>query len=292
MIELKLLHAFAVLCEELHFGRAAARLHIVQPALSAQIKALEDELECKLFYRNRRSVMLSESGRLFLPGALATLEQAKKSVEKIHAIRHGNVGRIRIGIVSSLLPWYLPKLVRQLHEEHPGIEIDLKDMPSTDQISLLTDGVLDFAFLRMPISTPLLKTEPLFDEDFIVVLPAGHALERHQLLRAKHLADIPCFMLGRRFAPGFHDALCLAFAAQGVILKIEREFGEFPTMTAFVGAGMGVGIMPRLALPVPPSDVSVRPLDLDGHRSTIGIVYRQTETPLEKVFLNMALKAR
>lgn len=292
MVELKLLHAFAVLCEELHFGRAAARLHIVQPALSAQIKALETELECELFYRNRRSVVLSESGRVFLPGALATLEQAKKSVDKIHAIQHGSIGRIRIGIVSSLLPWYLPRLVRQLHAEHPGIELDLKDMPSTDQISLLTDGILDFAFLRLPISTRLLKTVPLFDEDFIVALPLGHHLAQHQVLKPKDLADISCFMLGRRFAPGFHDALCLAFASQGVILKIEREFGEFPTMAAFVGAGMGVGIMPRLTLPLPPSDVTIRPLDLEGHRSTIGIVYQHSETPLEKVFLSAALKAR
>lgn len=288
-MELKLLRSFVVLSEELHFGRAAKRLFIVQPALTAQIHALERELGVRLFDRSRHRVELSEAGRSFLAGAVATLEQAERAVDLVRASDRGEVGRIRLGFVSSVLPWYLPALVRRLHRRFPRIELDLKDMSTPDQVRALKEGEIDFGFARLPIDTTGLVVHDLFTEPFRAAVPSDHPWAGRDELTARDFAGQPCFVLDRRFAPGFHDELLLAFARQGVALEIERAFGEFTTMAALVGAGLGVGLVPHLALVVPPPGVVLRPIDLGDHVSRIGLAGRRLETALARTFHTVAV---
>lgn len=284
-MELRVLRSFVVLAEDLHFGRAAGRLGIVQPALSMQIKTLEQELGVRLFIRDRHHVELSPAGLLFLPGARATLDQAQRAVRLAQAGERGEIGRLRIGFVSSVLPWYLPTLIRGLRASFPGIDLDLKDMPTPDQLRRLKENQIDFGFVRLPIDAQGIDHVEVLREGFVVALPAGHRLASRDVLVPTDLGDAPCFLLARRFAPGFTDDLMLALSRDGLIPEIAGELGEFTTMLALVGAGMGLGILPELSLPGPTPGVVVRPLSLSGgHLSRVGLVWNDLSPAINRTF--------
>jgi DNA-binding transcriptional LysR family regulator len=283
------LRSFVILAEELHFGRASERLSIVQPALSMQIKGLEQELGVQLFIRDRHQVKLSPSGLLFLAGARATLDQAQLAVQQVHEGERGEIGRLRIGFISSVLPWYLPTLIRRLHTRFPKIELDLKDMPTPDQVRGLHEKQIDFGFARLPIDEKGIELVDVLAEPFIVALPEGHALTDFAEIAPSYLSGHPCLLLARRFAPGFCDELLLALTKSGLIPRIERELGEYTTMLALVGAGMGIGILPKLALAACPPGVTARPLVLPGCQSRVGLVWSDLSSSLHKTFHREAL---
>jgi DNA-binding transcriptional LysR family regulator len=280
-LEIKLLKSFVVLAEELHFGRAAQRLSIVQPALSMQIKMLEEELGVRLFERNRHSVALSQVGTIFLPEARATLDQSAHAANVARASGRGEIGRVRLGFVSSVLPELLPTLIRSLHERFPRIELELKDMPGPDQAAALKNGQLDFGLMRLPAVIPGIQTLQVLQESFIVALPCHHALAAHDSLSPTALANIPVFVLGRRYAPGFHDGLMQALSNHGVALHIARELGEFTTMLALVSAGLGVGVLPANAGRALPANVVSKPLDLGQYRATTGLAWTSLDTAVK-----------
>jgi DNA-binding transcriptional LysR family regulator len=288
-LELRLIRSFVVLAEELHFGRAASRLGIVQPALSMQIKALEQELGVSLFVRDRHRVELSPSGRLFLAGARATLDQARRAVDEVMAGERGEIGRLRIGFVSSVLPWYLPELLRRLRGRYPGIDLELKDMATPEQLRGLTEGRIDFGFVRMPVDGRGVEIDEVIAEPFEVALPDGHRLAGRTEIRPADLAGEPLLLLARRFAPGFHDGLTTALARGGLVPDVARELGEFTTMLALVGAGMGIGILPKPTMPATPPGVVARPLALGGHLSRVGLAVADLGPAVNRTFQREAL---
>jgi len=287
-MELRLLRAFVVLAEELHFGRAAERLCIVQPALSMQIRALESELGVVLFDRDRHRVELSVAGKVFLPEAQATLDQAQRAVQRVKAAEAGEIGVIRLGFVSSVLPAYLPALIRELHARHPLIELELKDMPTPDQLAALRANTIDFGFVRLPIDDKRTMTRTILEEPFLVVLPAGHPLCSMPEIAPADLAGHPAFLLARRFAPGFHEEFLLAMQRAGATLAILQELGEFTTMVALIAAGMGIGIIPELAMVARPNNVETRQLRLPECRSRVGLAWGDLETPIKRTFFALA----
>jgi len=286
-LEIKHLRSFVTLAEELHFGRAAQRLSIVQPALSMQIKMLEEELGVRLFERNRHSVMLTEVGALFLPEARATLAQSAHAVQVAKAGGRGEIGRVRLGFVSSVLPHLLPSLIRSLHARFPGIELELKDMPGPDQAAALINGQLDFGLMRLPAVIPGIQTREVLQESFSIALPGDHPLVACDTLHPADLARIPVFMLARRYAPGFHDALMLALNSQGTPLTIASELGEFTTMLALVSAGLGVGLLPANAARALPANVISRPLDLGSYRASTGLAWVDLNSAVKNTVFNL-----
>ena len=281
-VEIKHLRSFVTLAEELHFGRAAQRLSIVQPALSMQIKMLEEELGVRLFERNRHSVALTEVGTLFLPEARATLYQSAHAADVARACGRGEIGRVRFGFVSSVLPQLLPRLIRSLHARFPRIELELKDMPGPDQAVALKNGQLDFGLMRLPATIPGIQTREVLQESFIVALPGDHPLVACTSLHPTDLSQLPVFILARRYAPGFYDELMQALTRQGAQLQIATELGEFTTMLALVSAGLGVGLLPANAGRALPANVISRPLQLGDYRATTGLAWTD---------LNSAVKA-
>lgn len=243
-MELKQLRAFVTLAEELHFGRAAQRLFIVQPALSMQIKALEAELGARLFERDRHKVELSDTGRVFLPEARATLQQAARAEQIARLSSRGEIGTLRIAFVSSVLPALLPAVLRTMRERYPLIALELKDMPTPDQVAALRDRRIDFGMIRLPAAYAGIDTRVVLEEGFVVALPLDHPLAAHHTVSAAALRGQPVFVLARRYAPGFHDDMLLALSRAGTTLDIAQEFGEFTTMLALVAAGMGIGLIP------------------------------------------------
>lgn len=267
------LQSFVILAEELNFGRAAERLSIVQPALSMQIKLLEEELGVRLFERNRHSVALTEVGAIFLPEARATLSQAAHAADVARASGRGEIGRVRLGFVSSVLPELLPSLIRSVHERFPRIELELKDMPGPDQAAALKHGQLDFGLMRLPAVIPGIQTSAVLRETFIVALPCNHPLASCDTLHPTALANVPVFILGRRYAPGFYDGLMQALSSQGVQLEIASELGEFTTMLALVSAGLGVGLLPSNAGRALPPNVISKHLELGNYQATTGLAW-------------------
>ncbi|MCM2551998.1 LysR family transcriptional regulator [Burkholderia glumae] len=286
-MELKHLVAFVALAEELHFGRAAGRLCIVQPALSMQIKALETALGVRLFDRDRHKVALSTAGSLFLPEARATLEQAARAAQVARLSAQGEIGTLRLGFVSSVLPKLLPTLIRTMHARYPRIALDLKDMPTPDQIAALQGGTLDFGIARLPVAASGLASRVVLEESFVVAVPASHALARQTQIEPAQLRGQPAFVLARRYAPGFFDALLVALGARGVTLDIARELGEYTTMLALVAAGLGIGLIPAEAAAAVPPNVVARPLALPSHRALLGLIWVEDGSALKHVFLDV-----
>ena len=286
-MELKHLRAFVILAEELHFGRAAARLHIVQPALSAQIQALEESVQARLFERDRHGVALTEEGRLMLPEALATLHQAARTREIVKRSSDGEVGMLRVAFVSSVLAQLLPQLLRTLGEELPGIELELKDLPSPLQVRALLDNSLDFGLVRLPLAHPGVKTRMLFEEPLVVAMPAGHPLCAKPIVQASDLHQRPVFVLARKFAPALHDLMLVAFHSEGVLLEFARELGEFTTLLALVASGLGVGLVPAQAASALPPGVVTRPLALKLPGVGIGLAWVGLESGRKQAFMRV-----
>lgn len=286
-MELKHLGAFVALAEELHFGRAAERLCIVQPALSMQIKALETDLGVRLFDRDRHKVALTDAGRLFLPEARATLEQAARAAQVARLSAQGEIGTLRLGFVSSVLPKLLPTLIRTMHARYPRIALELKDMPTPDQIAALHGGTLDFGIARLPLAASGLASRVVMEESFVVAVPASHAFAQLAQIEPAQLRGQPAFVLARRYAPGFFDALLVALGAREVTLDIARELGEYTTMLALVAAGLGIGLIPAEAASAVPPNVVARPLALPSYRAPLGLIWVDDGSALKRVFLDV-----
>lgn len=286
-VEIKHLRSFVTLAEELHFGRAAQRLSIVQPALSMQIKMLEEELGVRLFERNRHSVALTEVGTLFLPEARATLYQSAHAADVARACGRGEIGRVRFGFVSSVLPQLLPRLIRSLHARFPRIELELKDMPGPDQAVALKNGQLDFGLMRLPATIPGIQTREVLQESFIVALPGDHPLVACTSLHPTDLSQLPVFILARRYAPGFYDEVMQALTHRGAHLQNATELGEFTTMLALVSAGLGVGLLPANAGRALPANVISRPLELQDYRATTGLAWTELNSAVKSTVFSL-----
>ena len=286
-VELKHLRAFVALAEELHFGRAAAHLHIVQPALSAQIRALEDDVGAQLFERDRHRVELTEEGALFLPEALATLRQARRAREVLQQAAAGEVGVLRLAFVSSTLSHLLPELVRTLEQRYPRIELDLKDMPSLPQARALLDNALDFGLVRLPLNVSGVNTRMLFEESLVVALPQDNPLCSQRRIQPQDLAGCPVLVLARKYAPGLYDQMLAGFHRRKITLTIAREMGEFTTQLALVAAGLGVGILPSGAASALPMGVVTRPLALAMSGAGIGVAWTGLETPRKRALMQV-----
>jgi DNA-binding transcriptional LysR family regulator len=283
-MELRHLRSFVTLAQELNFTRAAEHLHIVQPALSGQMKSLEEELGVKLLTRDRRSVSLTEVGRLFLPQAQATLDQADAALRVAQRAEQGDIGELRISFVSSVIPEILPSVIRKLRVKYPKLQLHFHDMSTPRQIGALNDGRIDFGFLRLPVNSPGLHIELILEEPFFVVLPVDHPLAAQASITVQSLQSEPMLFLDRSAAPGYSDALLGALSAGGLILNIVQEFTELSTMVGLVASHLGLAIVPAsVATSLPPGAIA-RPLESMSHRSQLGIAWKGTLSKVGKSF--------
>jgi DNA-binding transcriptional LysR family regulator len=199
----------------------------------------------------------------------------------------GEIGTLRIAFVSSVLPKLLPTLIRNMHERYPRVTLDLKDMPTPDQVSALRDNKLDFGLIRLPVAGAGLEIRVVLEEPFVVALPEDHPLAAQKLIRPADFQGFPAFVLARRYAPGFHDELLVALKREGVDLNIVQELGEFTTMLALVAAGLGIGMIPAEAATALPPKVVARPLELGDHRAGIGLAYTDLDHPAKRALLGV-----
>lgn len=276
-MELKHLTSFAAVAERLSFVRAANELHISQPALTGQIQKLEEELGVQLLERNRRTVKLTEVGKIFLVEARATLARAQQAVECVQKAARGKVGRLKIGFVSSVALEIVPSIVNEFRKQHPEVTLDLTNLRTVSQVKGLLGETIDIGFLRLPLAHDQLNIKVFHREKFAVILPKGHRLAKTKRLRIAQLQDEPFVAYGRRWAPGFFDSIIQMCTREGFSPKIVQETGEMYTAIALVKAGVGIAILPRSVVLAQSRDIVMKLLPKSSGCSEIALATRAGE---------------
>ena len=240
------LRYFSAVAEHLHFGRAAAALHISQPPLSRAIRALEERLGVRLFARSRRRVELTPEGARLLGESRRVLAQLERAVQEVRGMARGEEGRLRIGFVSLADYGVLPSLLKAFKSSRPGIALALREMLSPEQAGALAAGELDFGFLLPPVSgAEDLEHIVVHRERFVVALPARHRLARVKgRLSVDALAGEPFVMVPRDIAPGLYDIVTGLAARAGISFNVAQEAIQMQTVVSLVSSGLGAAIVP------------------------------------------------
>lgn len=278
-LTLKHFRYFEALAQHGHFGRAAGACNISQPALSLQIKELEEMLGATLVERSGRQIRLTELGEVFAERARGILRAVDEVGDLVRATQRDLSGRFRLGIIPTIGPYLLPQVIRRLSARFPNLDIRLRESVTPRLIDDVRDGALDAAILALPVSEPSLAEHPIFSESFLLVRPAedakkpvpdGRALQKMKLLL---LEEGHCF----------RDQ-ALSFCGLGPERPRDIMDGSsLSTLVQMVGAGIGVTLIPEMAVDVETRSAAVsiaRFRDPEPER-TIGMIWRATN-PMER----------
>ncbi len=242
--ELRQLRHFVAVAERLHFGRAAAALHISQPPLSRSIRDLETRVGATLLARTRRRVELTPEGARFLEEAKRVLQQLDHAVLEVARMAAGDSGRLRLGFVSLADYGVLPGLLKAYKAARPGVALALREMLSPEQAAALAAGELDFGLLLPPVAGEL-EHIVVQRERFLAALPSRHRLARARgRLAVRELAGESFVMAPRDIAPGLHDVVAGLAARAGFAPRVAQEAIQMQTVVSLVSSGLGVAIVP------------------------------------------------
>jgi DNA-binding transcriptional LysR family regulator len=291
-MELRQIRSFLSIADTLHFGRTAELIHLSQPALSLQIRALEEDVGVRLFERNRRKTTLTAAGVAFRDEAARALSQLDQAVRRAKLAANGKLGLLRIGFISTAGSEIVPNIFRQFRELNPDVEFSLRAITTADQIQMLETGSLDIGFLRLPIGEhSALDVVTVHRERFVLVVPASHRLAKKKKVRLIDVSGQDFVMYQRTYAPGFHDLIFGMLRDAKVVPNISQSAAELSTLISLVDAHMGVAILPMSA--VKHSVASVVACDIVDRipMSEIGMAVRKgTRPPVVDNFRSFALE--
>ncbi len=292
-MELRRLRYFVAVAEELHFGRAAQRLHISQPPLSQQIQALEQELGVSLFERAGHRTSLTDAGQELLPRARALLEQAEAARTAVQRLGRGESGVLQLGFTGSLpLTPVMPRVLHDFRLAYPGVQLQLRELSTHEQIERLADGGLDVGFFRPTQHAQLeqLETRVVLRDPLVVALHADSPLARRKRLPLAALEPEPFILYSGSVSTGLRDQILALCLKAGFQPRLAQEVHEMPTIVGLVAAGIGValvaGSMQRIQVP----GVVFRPLAASDATADILLAWKRGETsPALRNFLDIAL---
>lgn len=292
-MKLHYLRYFSVLAEELHFGRAADRLAITQPPLSSAIKALEEELEVRLFHRDSKQVQLTPAGAAFLAEVQIILSRVTRASEAARAVASGLRGRLDIGVTGSLFYREVPKIVAAFERHMPAIEVSLREIASSAQIDGLLQGELHAGFFNVGAPPPQLRSVSLRPDPFIVCVPAAHPMAKRATLRVADLENESFVMFDRNIAPANYDNVIAVFSRASVHPRTCHAARQWLTIIAMVANGVGVSLVPSSLSASRVAGVSFVPL-VDDERAVSPAVLAWNPTyvsPARDSFLACAARA-
>lgn len=243
-MKIHLLRYFVVLAEELHFGRAAERLAITQPPLSSALKALEEDLGVQLLERNSKHVALTAAGAAFLAEARLVLDRLATARNTALAVAAGMRGRLDVGITGSMIYRDMPRIVNAFGQRLPDIEVNLREMSSSEQTEALLHGQLHAGFINANALPQQLSALALTDDTLVCCLPKTHALAQEKSINLKQLAHETFVMFSRDVAPANHDNVIAVFNRAGIHPRTRHGTRQWLTVVALVAAGMGVALVP------------------------------------------------
>ena len=255
MIDIRQLRYFQAVAEELHFGRAAARLAIAQPALSRQIQQMEEELGTPLLRRTQRRVELLPAGALLLERARAIQQELARAVADTRRTGSGELGRLAVGFIHSATYGLLPSIIGRFRKLHPGIELELHELPITAQHAALLRGTIDVGLLRVQAAPAELEVLPVLPDPFVLALPAKHPLAGRTRVRLKSVAADPFVMFPHDGSPLFHARVQALCEQAGFQPGVAQHATQIHTVIGLVGAGLGVAVVPATAKNLHPRNV-------------------------------------
>jgi DNA-binding transcriptional LysR family regulator len=262
MFDLSQLRCFVTVAEEMHFGRAAARLNMTQPPLSRQIQVLEHIVEAKLLDRTSRSVRLTPAGRSFLPEAKRILKLAESALQVARRIAMGKTGSIKIGFTAAAAYSFLPELISACRTRLPEVDFSLKEMVSSDQLEALASGQIDAGLLRPPIARSEFVSARVVAELLLVAAPDGHPFAATESVSLKDLDGQPFIMYSPYESRYFYDLLVSQFTRAEILPRYVQYLSQIHSILAMVRAGLGLAIVPEAAAGLNFSGVRLRPLRL------------------------------
>ena len=277
-MELRHLRYFVAVAEELHFGRAAQRLHIVQPALSKQIASLEAELRVQLFHRTKRRVTITDAGRALYDEARVILQRVERAVETAQMTAAGQIGSLDLGFIGPAMWSVLPKLLTEHHKRLPEVRFRLSELSSVAQIAGLRDGTLDAGFVRLPLHDyDDIEFRIVLREPFVVTLPEHHPAADSPTVDLAALAAEPFIFVPRRVEPGFYDR-CIALCQSCGFSPTIVEEGTGPTaICGMVATGLGITLSPASILDAPWPGIVFRSLIQQEPDLELAVAVRREE---------------
>lgn len=292
-MELRHLRYFVTVAEELHFGRAAKKLHISQPPLSMQIRALENELGVTLLNRTQRSVALTEAGNALLGEARHILARVDQAVLMTRRASCGEIGELAIGFISVADYNVLPVVLREFRRAFPLVNLILRESTTDAQIRDLLAGRIDVGFVLPPINEPSLESVAILREPLIAALPDKHPLARKAgKLALENLKDAPFILFPRPYAPGLYDDVVSCCKAAGFSPRVEQEAIQMQTIVSLVSAELGVALIPASLTNLQRTGVTYKSLKGGSPLTEVRLAWRRgDDLPALRVFVEVASRA-
>lgn len=266
-LEIRHLRCFVALAEELHFGRAAQRLHVAQPALSQLIQRVERDLGATLFERTQRRVTLTQAGQLLLPEARRIVRDTDRATEAVRAVQRGDAGSVGIGFVGSAADDVLPRFLSAYHTRHPRVTMRLEEGTTSEQLDWLHDERITVGMGRTPIDDGAISTMLLAREALVLAVADTHRLADSRRIDLAAVAGEPFIMFPRRLGPGLYDRIHRACTASGFTPKAAHETVRMQTIVGLVSGGLGVALVPASVRNL--GRKGVRYLDIAGDMADI-----------------------
>jgi DNA-binding transcriptional LysR family regulator len=259
--ELRHLVYFREVARRRHFRRAAEALAVAQPALSRQIRQLEEALGTPLLTRNNRSVEVTAAGQALLERIEPLLRTLQQVPAELRALAEGQVGHVQVGFTGLAMATVLPNFLREFQRRFPGIRVELRESPTSAQIPALLAGELACGFFHPDAPTPGLRTREILREKNGVLLPADHPLAAHAHIHLRELATTPLVLFPRTLNPGFYDKILAACSRAGFTPRIAEEVWPRANGVGLVRAGLGATFMCESEATQLPPGVTFRRLD-------------------------------
>ena len=270
MIDLRQLRQFIAVAEELHFHRAAERLNMSQPPLTATVQRLEEEIGAELLERGNRVVRLTPAGKALLAHARLTVEQADLAVAAARDAAAGRVGTLRMTYVGSAMYGRLAKTVHAFRRSFPNVRLELEEATTAAQVKALREGASDIAVLLPPLPDEAGLNMIPFDEDcFAIALPAAHRLAGKADISLSDLADEPFVMWPAAEGRGFHTRVIQLCAAVGFVPQVVQEAHQMHGVLALVAVRIGVSVVPASMTGFRAEEIVYRPLTIEGSGFTL-----------------------
>lgn len=289
MIDIRQLRYFQAVAEELHFGRAAARLAIAQPALSRQIQQIEQEVGTPLLRRTQRRVELLPAGAVLLERARLIQQELARAVTDTRRTGTGELGRLAVGFIHSSTYGLLPEIIGRFRQRFPGIELELHEMPITTQHAALLRGTIDIGLLRVQAAPAELEVVPVLTDPFVLALPAAHPLAGRSRVKLKAVAEDPFVMFSKGEAPLFHARVQALCEQAGFTPRVVQHATQIHTVVGLVGAGLGVAVVPASGRNLHPRNVAFVQLADKSEPVHVALAWRRGhETPASRSFRKVA----
>ncbi|KEO56190.1 LysR family transcriptional regulator [Thioclava pacifica] len=290
-MNLRQLRYFIAVAEELHFGRAAERLHVSQPPITRQIQALEEQLGAQLFNRTPRGVELTQAGALFLDEARNIVGLLDQAADRVHRASEGGLGRLDIAIFGTAILSFIPRIILEFKRRYPDVKVVMHALNKTAQIEALQNRSIDLGFNRMLTPVPGLAIEELASEPLFAVVPDPGPFAERSSMHLSELSHEPMLLFPASRAQGFVEKVTGLCHEAGFAPNVAQVVGDGFTAMALVAAGFGVCLVPGSITSVSMEGVKCIPLEgMDkSARVDISCIYRETDpSPILANFLEVA----